>query len=155
QVPAELAVEPQLVDAVVAVCRKSHQLAGRTIAGGEALGRETLVLLPRELAPAVWSLVHGSFAVLRGVRTADLRQEPSFPAIIRPVRREGAIGLVPACVTGALGCEDVVHRPCDRPELRLTLWLAWRRQEESPLRESFVELCRSLRKMGPSALAAS
>ena len=141
--PEGVTVVGLFTEEVVVAVSRSHHLAGERFVGGEELLREPLILPPRQQAPAIWALVFAQLAT-SALLPAEVREEPSWAAMVRAVSREGGgVGLLPSCAAAYLAAEDVVYLPCYRPPLALCLGLAWREQDSSPILQAFVNHCRS------------
>lgn len=140
--PEGVTVVGLFTEEVVVAVSRSHHLAGEGFVGGEELLRERLILPPRQQAPAIWALVFAQLAT-SALLPAEVREEPSWAAMVRAVSREGGVGLLPACAASYMAIDDVVYLPCYRPPLSLCLGLAWREQDTSPILQAFVNHCRS------------
>lgn len=140
--PEGVTVVGLLSEEVVVAVNRSHDLARERCVVGEELLRQPLILPPRQQAPAIWALV---FAQLTSsaLLPIQVREEPSWTAMVRAVGREGGVALLPACAATYLAVEDVVYLPCYRPPLSLCLGMAWREQDSSPILQAFVNHCRA------------
>jgi DNA-binding transcriptional LysR family regulator len=127
----DLMVQVLFTERVLAVINRSHPLAREPVVTGAMISRQPLVIPPKELVPSMWALVAGQLSACAEGFLYAVHEEPSQAAIVRAVRRDGLVSLVPACVASSLTFDDIVFRPCYQPLLGLKLGLIWRRDDES------------------------
>lgn len=125
----------------VAALPAAHRLAGRTRVSLRSLAADPFVAFPRELAPGLYdqliSMCH------RAGFSPNIVQEAQMQTIVSLVAAGIGIALVPSTLEN-LSRKGLVYKPLSGVVPRLELAVAWRRDDQSPLLESFLTVVRSM-----------
>jgi DNA-binding transcriptional LysR family regulator len=125
-------------EGLVVVAPSAHPLAERERVSPAALAGEPLVLLAREMVPAVYDQV---IALLHEHGGAEIAQEAtSIQAVLGLVAAGLGVSLLPASVK-SLARSGVSFIEL-RSSPRSTIQLAWRQGDRSPLTAAFLEAAR-------------
>jgi DNA-binding transcriptional LysR family regulator len=127
-------------EGLVVVAPSAHPLAERKRVSPAALAGEPLVLLAREMVPALYDQI---IALQHEHGGAQIAQEAtSIQAVLGLVAAGLGVSLLPASVT-SLARTGVSFSEL-RPSPRSTIQLAWREGDRSPLTAAFVEAARDI-----------
>jgi DNA-binding transcriptional LysR family regulator len=132
---ATIADEP-----LVVVAPSAHPLAGRSRVSPAALAGEPLVLLAREMVPALYDQIVSLQHEHGGAQIAQ--EATSIQAVLGLVAAGLGVSLLPASVK-SLGRAGISFSEL-RPSPRSTIQLAWREGDRSPLTAAFVEAARDI-----------
>lgn len=124
-------------EAWVAALPQSHPLARRTRVPLRALSEDQFILFPRELAPSLYDQLLEVY--LKAGFSPHIALEAQMQAIVSLVAAGVGVALVPASLQN-LRREGLVYRPLLGSFPKVELAVAWRREDLSPVLQSFLEV---------------
>jgi DNA-binding transcriptional LysR family regulator len=126
---------------LVVALPKGHPLTSEQTVALSRLAKERLILWCREGAPEVFdSIVAMCKRAKFSPRIGDTPR--SWQSILTMVEADEGVAIVPSAVQ-YLRADDVVFRPLTDKRCKVDAIIAWRRNESSPVRDSFLELLRA------------
>jgi DNA-binding transcriptional LysR family regulator len=129
----------------VAALPSRHRLArdGGRLTVSELAG-EPFVMVPREIAPGLYDIVHG-LAARAGIPLNVAQEAIQMQTVVSLVSSGLGVAIVPASVAN-LGRRGVVYRELADRHPRLDLWLAWPRGTLAAAARDFVAHARQIRR---------
>lgn len=135
----ELLVREPLVVALA----KGHPLGSEQTVALNRLAKERLILYCREGAPEIFDAIVTMCKKAKfSPRIGDTPH--SWQSILTMVEADEGVALVPACVQ-YLRADDVIFRPLTDKRCQVDAIFAWRRNEHSAVRDSFLTLLHAKR----------
>jgi DNA-binding transcriptional LysR family regulator len=146
-IPAE--VKPLLChelffrEPLVVALPKRHPLASEQTVALNRLAKERLILYCREGAPEVFDAI---VAICKKAKFSPrIGDTPrSWQSVLTMVEADEGVALVPSCVQH-LRANDVIFRPLTDKRCKVDAIFAWRRNESSTVRDSFLALLHAKR----------
>ncbi len=121
----------------VAALPQSHPLARRSRVPLRALSDDQFILFPRELAPSLYDQLLGVY--LKAGFSPHIALEAQMQAIVSLVAAGVGVALVPASLQN-LRRKGLVYRPLLGTFPKVELAVAWRKEDLSPVLQSFLEI---------------
>ena len=126
---------------LVVALPKGHALANEQTVALNQLAKERLILYFREGSPEVFDSILAMCKKAKfSPRIGDTPR--SWQSILTMVEAEEGVGIVPSSVQ-YLRSDDIVFRPLADRRCKVDAILAWRRNESSVVKESFLALLRA------------
>jgi DNA-binding transcriptional LysR family regulator len=132
------------VEQVAALLGKRHRLANASAISLAELGHESILLFPRELAPAYYDRIMESFELV-GVRPrVTAFAKPSVHASLAMLLGAHEVGLMPASFAFPIAQAEpgVVAREIVEPQILAEWSILWPARAESPAIERFLDSAR-------------
>jgi len=119
----------------------SHPMARRTRVSLRSLANEAFVSFPRDLAPVLYDQLISMCQ--RAGFSPRIVQEAQMQTIISLVAAGIGVALVPATLEN-LSRKGLVYKRLAGSVAKLELFVAWRREDKSPLLAAFLEIVREV-----------
>lgn len=137
-----LRLEHVFHDPLLAAVPRAHRLAPRSRLAVRDLEAEGLILLPRSADPVLWDSVIARCRAA-GFSPRVVQEAEAWHTVAGLVGAGVGIALVPKSLA-EIKRPGVVYRAVRNLAVQMSLYVAWKRGEKSPVRERFVTALRAL-----------